>query len=295
MNPPLIFTCQKQLAMPVLTALLGRFSRVFDSQYLQIYCVYLDAPARREDEYRNVYYFDHGTIEICQECLFLGADLYHSLHLLKKSYESMHDRSYGWHIQQLCKLAAPLILDADVLVFDSDTIPMCRLPTFLPPYNIPVCIESNSCYSALNEILLGSRVPNHTRHIAQHMYFSRGIVHDLRLQVEKSLPSQAENCNWLLGITRLSCASASLLLSEYELYASFAALNYDASFFSVRLARHGGILIQLLGRPLAFAIYKFLKVELVATEEWSRMIHILEPVWLATPLRVQRLIRFFVA
>lgn len=268
-----IITCQFILNTSVLDSLYNAFSRLLTNYDVQLTCIYFSAKDNEEFLNRDL----SPQIRMISEQIFFGTSLYSKIFSFKSDYQSVHNHSFGWFVQQLIKLYSPQYFGHDILVFDSDTFPLKILRTFISPEVLPVYYERNSRYSLLCSEIFSFSGSLVTTHIAQHMYFSQKNITILAQQVNKHSLSIYDN--WIINLTAICSSSSDLVLSEYELYAFCCKYSLDCSFVmkKVRLIRHGTVIEAFLGKRLAFLIYNLLRIDLVAYESWSRRIHLLEP------------------
>ena len=206
---------------------------------------------------------------------FLGGELYESVLTYKNLYESNHSHSFGWLMQQIIKLYAPLKFQKNILIFDADSLPLNYLPTFDNSFLLPFYSERNDLYFELNSYLLGEFISKqhlgYTSYIAQHMFFDYKYMNLLAKTIANDSDSFSCQNKFILKICRIASSSSNLRLSEYELYGSFVqSLEYKAvERMNIRLARHGTVLRSLLGYTISKKVYEVLDCDVVAYELWS--------------------------
>ena len=268
-----IITCQRILNISILDSLYNAFIRLYANYAVHLTCIYFSANDKEEVSNRSL----SPQIRIISEESFFGASLYIKIVSFKSIYESVHNHSFGWFVQQLIKLYSPQFFGHDILIFDSDTLPMKKLRTFISPEVLPVYYERNSRYSPLCAEIFGFPGSLFTKYIAQHMYFSQKNITQLAKQVNNHSLSLYDN--WIINLTAICSSSSVLVLSEYELYAFCLNYSLECAFVTqkVRLIRHGTVIEACLGKRFALLIYKLLRIDLVAYESWSKRIHLLEP------------------
>lgn len=217
---------------------------------------------------------------------FFGVELFEAINVYQSEYESNHDHSFGWFVQQLIKLYAPFRINADVLIFDSDTLPLRYIPSFDNPSALPYYAESNNKYHDLKHYLFGPSVANmhqRTTFIVQHMYFSLTTMTGLAsIVANKSKFNEFTNNlpkAFVCGLTSICSRDHRYRLSEYEIYGHFCMYcdNYAiSSRYYVNLSRHASIAKNIFGLSGTIKLYEMLSCDLIAFEKWTKPIHIFE-------------------
>ena len=222
---------------------------------------------------------------------FLGDHLYYAIYGYKKSYISVHQHSFGWIVQQLIKLYAPFRLSADVLIFDSDSYPLYELPSLYSENCISTYPERNNLYRDFKSLLTSHEsakiafIQDHTRYICQHMYLSLRYMRELCAHLNSKYSfcdSNADAEQMILFILAQTSRSRSMRFSEYEIYAVFVIhiLKAPIKLYSVSIARHAGLLLKVIPFHTTAALYRFLDVDIMANERWTKFHHIGEVILL---------------
>ena len=275
-----ILTCQKNLDTSGLTLLANQFSRLYPSYTLKFYCVYANSPSSVNTSINSNY--SNISVNLIKDRDFLGNELFDRLMSYAPMYEQTHGHSFGWFLQQIIKLYSPLVLNRNVLVFDSDSFPLSKLPTFTSATHLPIAYEHNTRYKKLIELVTGSYDKPVTTHIAQHMFFSFSHITKLTLAINNISPKS--NLDWAEILASECSVDSRLVLSEYELYARFVISRMSNLTLSpILLARHGSIAFKVIGKYISLKLYRLYSVDIIAFEQWSRPRHLTELILI--PLR----------
>lgn len=290
-----IISCFKDLTVYSAARFISQLSRVIPSRELTFNLVapHISMNLRQVLESNRSTAFgpklssNNIKVRLFSDREFFGNDLYDQIYKYEAIYTSVHNHSFGWIVQQLIKMYAPFKFSSNVLIFDSDSLPLSFSESFCISCCIPFLPENNNAYRGFKELLcydnsvLPDFVGMQTAHIAQHMYFKLDYMksfcaHLNRLFGLSLVDSGPEEM--LLHILHQSSVSPYYRFSEYEIYAVYVThiLRAPVSLKPIKLARHAKIAIKYLPFRAVCALYSFLHCDIIAVEAWTKPHHIFE-------------------